>query len=76
MSEAPASTEDLKNELDINRSRGVRLLGVGLSNFSDEQFQLSLLSGPTEKIIRDKSIESAIEKIHGKFGSDAIRRGH
>ena len=66
----------LKNELDINRSRGVRLLGVGLSNFSDEQFQLSLLSGPTEKIIRDKSIESAIEKIHGKFGSDAIRRGH
>jgi hypothetical protein len=66
----------LETELKINRSRGIRLLGIGLSNFTDEQFQLPLVSGPTEKVIRDKSIETAIQEIHGKFGLDAIRRGH
>ncbi|MDG1839472.1 MAG: DNA polymerase IV [Dehalococcoidia bacterium] len=72
----PVAKDLLETELKINRSRGVRLLGIGLSNFTDEQFQLPLVSGPTERVIRDKSIETAIQKIHGKFGSDAIRRGH
>ena len=72
----PVTKDLLETELKINRSRGVRLLGIGLSNFTDEQFQLPLVSGPTERVIRDKSIETAIQKIHGKFGLDAIRRGH
>ena len=66
----------LETELKINRSRGVRLLGVGLSNFSDEQFQLPLSSEATENFSRNKSIEIALQGIHSKFGSNSIRRGH
>jgi len=60
----------------MNRSRGVRLLGVGLSNFIDEQFQLPLSSELNKKFVRDKSIETTMQEIHGKFGSNSIRRGH
>jgi nucleotidyltransferase/DNA polymerase involved in DNA repair len=66
----------LETELKINRSRGVRLLGVGLSNFSDEQFQLPLSSDATESFDRNKSIEITLQEIRGKFGWNAIRRGH
>ena len=66
----------LETELKINRSRGIRLLGVGLSNFSDEQFQLPLSSDAAENFDRNKSIETTLQEIHGKFGSNAIRRGH
>ena len=66
----------LETELKINRSRGVRLLGVGLSNFSDEQFQLPLTSEAAENFARNRSIELTLQEIHGKFGSNAIRRGH
>jgi DNA polymerase-4 len=66
----------LETELKINRSRGVRLLGVGLSNFNDEQFQLPLSSEAAQNFYRNKSIETALQEIHGKFGSNSIRRGH
>ena len=66
----------LETELKMNRSRGVRLLGVGLSNFIDEQFQLPLSSELNKKFVRDKSIEVTMREIHGKFGSNSIRRGH
>ncbi|MNC93469.1 DNA polymerase IV [compost metagenome] len=50
----------------------VRLLGVGVSDFEPEQ-QLDLFSAPE---IRDaRALDDALDRIHGRFGDEAIHRG-
>ena len=51
-----------------------RLIGIGVSNFSDDQFSdlPDLLDGSKENLIKT---EKAMDKIRGKFGADIINKG-
>jgi len=66
--------------LEMNKSKNklIRLLGLGLSNFSeDEAEQLSifdLLEGD-RKVQKEETIEKTIDKIREKFGNKKIIRG-
>ncbi len=50
----------------------VRLLGVGVSDFEPEQ-QLDLFSAP--EIREARALDDALDRIHGRFGDEAIHRG-
>jgi DNA polymerase-4 len=50
----------------------VRLLGVGVSDFEPEQ-QLDLFSTP--EIREARALDDALDRIHGRFGDEAIHRG-
>ena len=50
----------------------VRLLGVGVSDLSPEQ-QLDLFATP--EIAEARHLDDALDRIQGRFGEDAIRRG-
>jgi DNA polymerase IV len=50
----------------------VRLLGVRMSNFSDQYTQESLFDAPEE---RREKIHSVVDRIKDKFGEKAIHRG-
>lgn len=51
----------------------VRLIGVGVSQFStDETRQLNLFDDPTR---RNQSLDQAVDTIRDRFGNQAIRRG-
>ena len=53
--------------------RAVRLIGVSASKVSEEQFsQLSLF--PKERNLKLEKLDSAIDKIREKYGTDAIKR--
>jgi len=54
------------------RRAKVRLLGVGVSGFSEPATQLSLLDSTIED---DSAVSGAIDAIRAKYGSEAIRRG-
>lgn len=54
------------------RPAKVRLIGVGVSGFSEQAGQLSLLDRRNEE---DTAVSGAIDAIRAKFGRDAIRRG-
>jgi DNA polymerase-4 len=50
----------------------VRLLGVGVGDFEPEQ-QLDLFSTP--EIREARALDDALDRIHGRFGDEAIHRG-
>jgi DNA polymerase-4 len=50
----------------------VRLLGVGVSDFEPEQ-QLDLFSTP--EIREARALDDALDRIHARFGDEALRRG-
>ena len=54
------------------RRAKVRLLGVGVSGFSEPATQLSLLDSTIED---DSAVSGAIDAIRAKYGREAIRRG-
>jgi DNA polymerase IV len=61
-----------RNAFDLNR--GVRLLGVGVSQLTaNRPVQLSLFEEPERE--RSKRIDQASDLIRDKFGATAIRRG-
>ena len=53
--------------------RAVRLIGISTSKVSEEHFsQLSLF--PKERNLKLEKLDSAIDKIRGKYGADSIKR--
>jgi DNA polymerase-4 len=68
----------LLRELWARRPTGVRLLGVGVSNFmsagSAEQMRL-LDTAPPRETERDRSIARAADSIRARFGKDTLRPG-
>ena len=66
--------------LEGNKSKNklIRLLGLGLSNFSeDDSEQLSIfdLFEGGSKVQKEETIEKAIDKIRERFGNEKIIRG-
>jgi DNA polymerase-4 len=65
-------------EKNKSRSKLIRLLGVGLSNFDeDESEQLSIfdLVEGSDKVKKEETLEKAIDKIRERFGNKKIQRG-
>lgn len=64
-------------EENWNRHRPVRLLGIGLSNFTEEYAeQLSIFDQVSRDTAdcREEKLERAVDDIRQKFGSDKIKR--
>jgi DNA polymerase-4 len=65
-------------EKNKSRNKLIRLLGVGLSNFDeDESEQLSIfdLVEGSDKVKKEETLEKAIDKIRERFGNKKIQRG-
>jgi DNA polymerase-4 len=65
-------------EKNQSRNKLIRLLGVGLSNFDeDESEQLSIfdLVEGSDKVKKEETLEKAIDKIRERFGNKKIQRG-
>lgn len=58
-------------EKNWSKARPVRLIGIGLSGFEDASVQLSLF----DEMTMDHRVDSAIDKIRRKHGTDAITLG-
>lgn len=56
-----------------NPGKPVRLLGVGVSGFSQGARQLSLWDSPETK---EKRLLDAIDALHQKFGDESVQLGH
>ncbi len=70
-----AGIDLLEENWDIGKP--VRLLGIGLSNFSEEESfeQLSLDSlKEGSSLVKEEKLEKTMDKIKQKFGSDKIKR--
>ncbi|HWR62077.1 MAG TPA: DNA polymerase IV [Clostridia bacterium] len=65
-------------EKNKSRNKLIRLLGLGLSNFDEEESeQLSifgLLEG-SDKVQKEETLEKAIDRIRERYGSKKILRG-
>jgi DNA polymerase-4 len=58
-----------------DRRRKVRLIGVGVSRFEQEERQLSLFEAPGEgKVAKLRRLSQAVDQIRGKYGDEAIQR--
>ncbi|HYE12786.1 MAG TPA: DNA polymerase IV, partial [Patescibacteria group bacterium] len=60
------------------KNKLIRLLGVGLSNFSDdgsEQISIFDLPGNSNEVQKEETIEKTIDKIRERFGNKKIIRG-
>ncbi|MEL7234947.1 MAG: DNA polymerase IV, partial [Chloroflexota bacterium] len=53
--------------------RPVRLIGVGVSGFSDTPHQLGLFDKPEEP--ENRQLQSTLDEIRQRFGESAIKRG-
>ena len=59
-----------------DRSRQVRLIGVGVSKFDAEESQLSLFEGAGDgRIEKLRRLSQSVDRIRQKYGDEAIRRG-
>lgn len=70
----------LLGELLGQRRMGVRLLGVGLSNFSNEasSTQLVLFEQPADEPAeteRDRTLAQTVDRLRSRFGRDAVLPG-
>lgn len=80
----PAITETAHELLEeVFRSEGfhpVRLVGVAVSNFVDDQFQLALddLDEPTEtpRVLRDERLDHVLDGLRDRFGEASVTRGY
>jgi len=52
--------------------RPVRLIGVGTSNFVDDDVQLSL---ETSREAQSESLSAAFDKVRGKYGTRSLQTG-
>jgi DNA polymerase IV len=60
------------------KNKLIRLLGVGLSNFSDdgsEQISIFDMLGGSDEVQKEETIEKTIDKIRERFGNKKIIRG-
>jgi len=58
-----------------DRRKKVRLIGVGVSKFEQEERQLSLFEGTGEgKVERLRRLDQAVDRIREKYGEEAIQR--
>lgn len=65
-------------EENKGKNKLIRLLGVGLSNFSDdgsEQISMFDLPGVTNEVQKEETIEKTIDMIRERFGNKKIIRG-
>jgi DNA polymerase-4 len=69
---AQVAQELLDRWLDEQPRAAVRLLGVGVSDLSPAT-QLDLFT--TRETTDDRQLDDALDRIHGRYGDDAIRRG-
>ena len=69
---AQVAQELLERWLDEQPRAAVRLLGVGVSDLAPAS-QLDLFT--TRETTDDRQLDDAVDRIHGRFGDDAIRRG-
>jgi len=69
---AQVAADLLGRWLEEQPRAAVRLLGVGVSDLEPEQ-QLDLFASP--EISGARRLDDALDRIHGRFGEDAIRRG-
>ncbi|MGQ0383496.1 MAG: DNA polymerase IV [Gammaproteobacteria bacterium] len=69
---AQVASDLLGRWLEEQPRAAVRLLGVGVSDLEPEQ-QLDLFASP--EIAGARRLDDALDRIHGRFGDDAIRRG-
>lgn len=58
---------------DLKLTAKVRLIGVGVSNFSSGMRQARLF--PDALLIKEEKLDQAMDQIRSKFGSKAVRRG-
>lgn len=65
---------ELLDESGVHRP--LRLIGVGVSQFGKEERQLTLLpETPQESKKRDAALDSTLDMLRDKFGSQAVVRG-
>ncbi|MGQ0430695.1 MAG: DNA polymerase IV [Gammaproteobacteria bacterium] len=69
---AQVASDLLARWLEEQPRAAVRLLGVGVSGLEPEQ-QLDLFASP--EIAGARRLDDALDRIHGRFGDEAIRRG-
>jgi DNA polymerase-4 len=69
---AQVAADLLERWLHEQPRAAVRLLGVGVGDLEPEQ-QLDLFASP--EISGARRLDDAVDRIHGRFGEDAIRRG-
>jgi len=69
---AQVASDLLGRWLEEQPRAAVRLLGVGVSDLAPEQ-QLDLFATPD--IAEARQLDDALDRIHGRFGDDAIHRG-
>jgi len=63
----------LKLLLELKLTEKVRLIGVGVSNFAVGMEQRSLF--PNTFLHKQEDLDRALDRIHNKFGCEAILRG-
>ena len=68
-----AETCDLFDAWAATGFQPVRLIGVGISQFTDEVEQLNLFTQRTDD--RHRRLDAVTDTIKSKFGADAIHRG-
>ncbi len=69
---AQVAADLLERWLEEQPRAAVRLLGVGVSDLAPEQ-QLDLFATP--EVAEARQLDDALDRIHVRFGEDAIRRG-
>jgi len=69
----PATTAVLDHHAAVDQpSKAVRLIGVGMSKFSQPDGQLSFWDGD---INRNRRLEETLDDLRQRYGRDAIQRG-
>jgi DNA polymerase-4 len=66
-----SAVKDLLNSV-WQKGKPVRLLGVGVTNFENNPYQLSLWDKTDKK---DSNLLTAVDSIRERFGKDTIMRG-
>lgn len=57
---------------NVNMWEGIRLIGIYVSNFQNEDNQISLFPGPEEKLL---SVTHTLDRLKEKFGEKIVTRG-
>lgn len=60
---------------DLRLAQKVRLIGLGISNFTPGFRQMTLAPAPTPADRKQKQLDKALDSIQDRFGRSAIQRG-